>query len=216
MLYLVNALPIPVHQRTSMNDDNPFSTPSASNPYSPTAHGVQNHSGSIDPASLVGRGMVGQVQVLGVLMIVQGVLISLMGVFIGGYALMMPQFLNQMQQQQQGAGPPMPQQAVFWMTVGGSIVAVLALAIGVGTIYAGINTLKFRKRTFSIVMLLIGLLTLFTCYCLPTQIALSIYGLVVLLNAPVMTAYSLAEQGHSVQEIQHAFLSAAVGTDRAS
>ncbi len=166
--------------------------------------------GPIELGDVTSRGMVGQVQILGVLMIVQGVFVSLMGIAVGGYAVLMPQMFQQMQQQAAGQGgnaPPMPANMPLWIGIGGGLLAVTMLLIGFLTVFAGIRTMKFQGRVFSIVMLCVGLLTILTCYCLPTQVALSIYGLIVLLNAPVRDAFRFAEQGHSAREIQLAFLS---------
>lgn len=181
------------------------------NPYSPT-HSDQI-SDSVIPTEfgdITSRGMVGQVQILGVLMIVQGVLVSILGVAIAGYAILMPTFMQQAQQQAAGQGgnaAPMPPNIGLWFLVVGGLLGLMMLAIGSLTVYAGVLTMKLRGRMLSIVMLCTGLLTVLTCYCLPTQIALSIYGLIVLLNGPVRDAFRLAEQGHSARRIQLAFMS---------
>jgi hypothetical protein len=194
-----------------MNPQNPSDDGEPLNPYSPASS--DRLANSIVPAELsdiTARGMVGQVQILGVLMIVQGVLISFAGTAIIGYSLLMPRIMQQMQQQAAGQGgnaAPMPPNMSLWIGVVGGLVGLLILAIGAFTIFAGVRTMKFRGRLFSIVVLCTGLLTILTCYCLPTQIALSVYGMIVLLNGPVRDAFRLAEQGHSSREIQLAFMS---------
>jgi hypothetical protein len=194
-----------------MNQQNPSDDGARINPYSPArSDRLANSAVSVELSDITARGMVGQVQILGVLMIVQGVFISFAGTAIIGYAILMPRFLQQMQQQAAGQGgnaAPMPPNMGLWFGVVGGLLGLLMLAIGVLTVFAGVRAMKFRGRMFSIVMLCTGLLTILTCYCLPTQIALSIYGMIVLLNSPVRDAFRLAEQGHSAREIQLAYLS---------
>ena len=55
-------------------------------------------------------------------------------------------------------------------------------------------------------MLCVGMVSIMTCYCFPTSLALAIYGLVVLLSQPVKLAFDLGDQGYDPTEIQKAFL----------
>ena len=82
---------------------------------------------------------------------------------------------------------------------------LVSLVIGVLGIWAGIRMMRFRGRTFGIVALSSGLLSLAGCYCLPTAIGLFVYGLIVLLNPSVKHAFEMGEQGHSANEIQNHF-----------
>ena len=195
-----------------MSDDpNPFSRPaSESNPYTPSpAASRPGGAGAVRLSDVQSRGMVGQIPVLGILMIVQGVFILLMSLALGFYAFLMPIMFRSMREEaakQGGNAPPMPQEMETWMMVGLGVGAVFVLAIAVATILAGVRVMKFQGRTFAIVTLCLGMLMCLTCYCAPTQIALSIYGLIVLLNGPVSDAFRFAEKGHSAREIQQAFL----------
>ncbi len=194
-----------------MSDDpNPFARPdSAANPYS-TTYATQ-------PSGLGGggsRGMVGQVNVLGILMIVQGVLIGLMGLFFAFYAVFMPFIMNAAREDalknaanNGGNVAPMPPEMGMWIGIGLGVAAMVILIIAVLTIMAGVKVLKFKSRGFALTMLGVGMLTCLTCYCMPTQIALSIYGMIMLLNAPVIDAFKMGEQGRTAREIQQHFLS---------
>ena len=82
---------------------------------------------------------------------------------------------------------------------------LVSLVIGVLGIWAGIRMLKFRGRTFGIVALSSGLLSIAGCYCLPTAIGLFVYGLIVLLNEPVKRAFAMGEEGRTAAEIQNHF-----------
>ncbi|WP_146598379.1 hypothetical protein [Novipirellula aureliae] len=180
------------------------------NPYSPTVQPPRiPGDGTIDIANLHSRGLVGQVQILGVLMIVQGVFILLMGGAITFYASLMPMVFREIRADaaQSGNANAMPPEADTWFLVLGVIAGLVMIAIAVFTIICGVRTLRFRGRVMSIVMLCVGMVTMLTCYCLPTQIALSIYGMIVLFNRPVVIAFGFAEEGHSPHEIQRAFYS---------
>jgi hypothetical protein len=193
-----------------MNQQVPPDDAAPINPYTPSqTDRLANSAVPFELADITERGLVSQVPILGVLMIVQGVFISIAGTAIIGYAVLMPRFLQQMQQQQAGQGgnvAPMPPNMGLWFGVVGGLLGLLMFLIGVLTIFAGVRTMKFRGRMFSIVMFCTGLLTIMTCYCLPTQIALTVYGMIVLLNSPVRDAFQLAEQGHSAREIQRAYI----------
>ena len=57
----------------------------------------------------------------------------------------------------------------------------------------------------AIISLSVSLLTVFTCYCLPTAAGLFIFGLIVLMDNSVKVGFDLAERGHTNAEIQQAF-----------
>lgn len=181
------------------------------NPYGPTAHdAVIGDTGPISLPPGMQPGMVGQVQIVGVLMIVQGALDSLMAIGIAIYAFAMPMVFEEMQRDaaaRGGPATPLPPNAGFGMMVGGTVFALLIAAVGIATVVAGVRLLRFRGRVFGITMLCAGMMTLFTCYCFPTSVALAIYGLIVLLSSPVRLAFDLRSQEHDVASIQTAFLS---------
>jgi hypothetical protein len=77
--------------------------------------------------------------------------------------------------------------------------------IGLLNIIAGYRNFKFKGRVLGIVSLVAGLGTIFTCYCAPTSLALTIYGLIVYLNAPVAAAFRMGEEGYSGDEIAMTF-----------
>ncbi len=185
------------------------------NPYGPssTSAGPAAQQGDISLSPGERRGMVSQVPILGVLMIVQGVMEVLVSIGIAFYAFAMPMVFEQMRRDAAnnaggGAQPPtLPPGAENWLMIGGSIFAVVILVIGVLTILSGVRIMNYRSRVLGITMLCCGMLTIATCYCFPTSLALAIYGLVVLLSSPVQHAFDLRSQGHEVTAIQRAFLS---------
>ena len=190
-------------------NDNPFS---GMNPYSAATSSTHApREGDVQLPDVQVRGMISQVQILGVLMIIQGAMELLVAMAIAGYAVFMPQIMQEMQNQaaKQGGQPPagmqQTQQMAGWLTVGGSVLAAVILAVAIMTIFSGFKVYRFQGRTLAIVSLCSGLLMLFTCYCFPTSLALTIYGLIVMLNPSVKLGFELQRNGYSAQSIQRAF-----------
>ena len=95
---------------------------------------------------------------------------------------------------------------MFWILTivyGGAAIAALAAALL--HVVAGLRNYRFRGRILGIVALAAGMVTLFTCYCLPTAVALGVYGLIVYLNGEVSDAFRMAEAGQSAEQIFAAF-----------
>ena len=153
------------------------------------------------------RGLVGHVPVLGVLMIVQGVLVLFYGVIMVVLATFMPTLIAQMQIQPGPQNPNGMDPTVMsrFMLVAYGVMAVVLLLMGTLNTLSGFRLVKFQGRVFAIVSLCLGFGTIISCYCFPTAMALAIYGLIVLLNQPVITAFELGRQGFSSNQIQRAF-----------
>jgi len=165
---------------------------------------------SLDASSSAGPfyprepGFVRHVRVVAILMLVQGVAELLAGIGLGAFAVAMPQIILQTQKDMPQP-PDMPQQ-MFWiltltyggMAAAGIVAAVLHLA-------AGLRNYQFRGRTFGIVALAGGMVSAFTCYCLPTAIGFGIYGLIVYLNSSATEAFRMGDSGRSATEILAAF-----------
>jgi hypothetical protein len=148
-------------------------------------------------------GMTGHVLTIGILMIVQGALELFMGCALVGYAVFMPQVLQQMQNQPGAPDMPAEMKQMFPVIVG--VMAVLMFLIGLMTTIAGIQVMRFRWRVFGILSLVGGLGSLISCYCLPTALALAVYGLIVLFNEPVKMAFGFGSEGYPAQQIRQAF-----------
>jgi hypothetical protein len=191
-----------------MSTDDRFGNIEDVNPYSASSETTAGAGGMLGLPDGQPRGLVGHVPILGVLMIVQGVLNGLFGFGAAFYAVFIPQIMTQVQQQQQqGADvPPMPEDFAFYAYLIGGTIAVLMLSIGVSTVVAGVRLMRFKGRGFGIGTLCFGMLSLFSCYCFPTYLALAIYGLIVLLNPSVKLAFELGKGGHSAKQIQQAFI----------
>jgi hypothetical protein len=170
------------------------------NPYqSPTAPLGPSH--SMDPFQRR-PGLVHHVRVVAIMMIVQAALELLAAAGLGALAVFMPVVFRQMQNQ-----PGMPNQPGIWilpLVYGG--MAAAALISAVLHLVAGLRNYRFRGRTLGIVALACGMLSVFTCYCLPTAVAIAVYGLIVYLNPEASHAFRMGEAGSKPTEIIATFL----------
>ena len=119
----------------------------------------------------------------------------------------MPTLIAQMQNQPGAQNPngmdPAAISRIMLATYGG--MAIVLLLMGILNTLSGFRLVKFQGRIFGIVSLCLGFGTIISCYCFPTAMAVAIYGLIVLLNQPVITAFELGRQGYSSNQIQRAF-----------
>jgi hypothetical protein len=163
--------------------------------YPPPPGGYQG--GGYPPLPPRRSSYVGQVTVISILMIVQGSLVSLIGLLcmVMGPAMLALSGASHRSGDDQlisGIG------GAFYLFAG----ALLAAAGGLN-ITAGIKNLKYRSRNLGIAALCIGALAMFTCYCAPTAIGLLIYGLIIYLNQDVSRAFEMGEQGASPEQIKN-------------
>jgi hypothetical protein len=145
--------------------------------------------------------MVPQVQVVSILMIVNGSLVSLMGLLLAAVGPTM--FVVVGMDQHKAPMRPDDRTALTIITVAYTVGGVLVLTAGVLNVIAGIRSLKFRGRALALTALFFNIIPLFTCYCLPTSLGLMIYGLIVFFNADVARAFRLAAEGVLPEEIRN-------------
>ena len=163
--------------------------------YPPPPGGYQ---GGYPPLPPRRSGYVPQVTVVSILMIVQGSLVTLVGLFL----LIMGPAMFSLNASNHRAGA---EQERFISILGGFYILFGGLLVGVGglNIAAGIKNLKYRSRTLGITALSLGALAMFSCYCAPTAIGLMIYGLIIYLNQDVSRAFEMGEQGASTDQIKN-------------
>ena len=121
-----------------------------------------------------------QVQVLATAQIVEGSL-ELMGGLIFGLS------------------PGGTGSAELWIAM--SLAGLAVALIGLLRIVAGVLTFSFRGRAFGMATLAVGLLSGLTCCCLPTSLALCVYGFVVYMSADVQRAFAQRAAGASVEDV---------------
>jgi hypothetical protein len=139
-----------------------------------------------------GRGLVGHVPIVAALLMVQGILelgFGLFGLAFTAITFLMPRGEGDMR----GLGVMM------------AVITGPLLVIGALRIVAGLFNYRYRRRTLGMVALGAGLLSVFTFYCAPTAIAISVYGLIVYLNEPVAAAFALGDSGRSAANVNAAF-----------
>jgi hypothetical protein len=151
--------------------------------------------------------MVRQVQVVAILMIVNGALVSLMGLL---YICLGPAMFALMKLGPAGTGPggrpnpagPSTAEATF-LSAFYVVIGLPVLAAGILNIVAGIRSLKYRGRILALVALFSNLAPLFTCYCLPTSLGVMIYGLIVFFQSDVADAFARVADGLPPERIKY-------------
>jgi hypothetical protein len=150
-------------------------------------------------AASSGGGLARQIPVVAILLMVQGGLEVLMS---GICALAGGTFAVLATQQGQQGAPNAPPQAFGWVMV--AVYAVMgcgAFCAAAIKLFAGWRNYSFRGRTWGIAALASCVISLVTCYCFPTALALMVYGLIVYLGAESGWAFSMGDQGLTREQI---------------
>jgi ABC-type branched-subunit amino acid transport system permease subunit len=160
---------------------NPFSEIPNTNPYS----------SSTPEMSGLPDGYVKQLPIIGILNIVQASLELVMGIGLGGVGIFMSAMSNDPKFTEELSKSNLSPQVFTWIYIG---IGIAISLLGLMRLVSGIMTLRKRGRVFSLVTSILGLATVFTCYCAPTAIALAVYTLVVLIQPSVIAEYERAKQ----------------------
>lgn len=138
--------------------------------------------------------MVGQVKVVGILMLVHGITVIL----FGGFRVALDAMTL-------GMAPPPP-------AAGGGgfdprLFAIIAIGwgvtisiLGVLNAVAGFRVMYFRNRVFGIVSLFTNIIVLATCCCSLTAMGIMIYGLIILFQPEVSRAFEMVARGATPDE----------------
>lgn len=147
--------------------------------------------------------MVNQVPVVSILMIVNGALVSLMGLLYSAMGPLMCTMINLAPPP--GPGGPKPEDKIAFTAISGIyiVLGLPTLACGALNIVAGIRGLMFRNRIFALVALFCNIITVFTCYCSPISIGVMIYGLIVLFQPDVARAFARVAAGMPAERFRH-------------
>lgn len=154
--------------------DNPYAPPEAKPGGGPVF--------SPTPSSFVG-----QVPLLGGLMIAQAVIEFAFGLFFVAMAFVVPAILATDPNFKKASGPISMVNFLFGTYL---VMGATAVAVGLLRCASGILVTRYRSRGLAIAANSLGLLAMVTVYCAPTAIALGIYGLIVLLNPAVAQAFA--------------------------
>jgi hypothetical protein len=139
--------------------------------------------------------MVGQVKVVGILMIVHGITVAIMGVLYA--ALFSASMFGVLPRgggvPRGGGGPPVMEAIII-------AVGTIIFTCGILNAVAGYRVMTFRNRVLGLIALFTNLVPLITCYCAPTSIAMMVYGLIVLFQPDVARAFQLVAGGATPDE----------------
>ncbi len=183
--------------------DNPFEAPkpldsTLSSPKDSDQH--YHHDGS-------GRVFVRQVTVIAILMIVQGVLLAIFGLFCVGYAIFFGQIDSfipaEARVEIDAQLPPGQRTLMIWLF---GVWAVGSFVLGLLHVVTGIFNLGLRGRMLGITTLLLGIGSAMTCYCALTGIPLSIYGLIIYFHPAVGEAFRLRKTGLGKEQVLATFV----------
>ncbi len=170
------------------------------NPYSSTQQSTFSSADSMNQP--ISRSIVSQVRVIAILLIVHGAILVAASIFYFIFAAIMPTFLaNQPQGMPQQPNGPTPQQMSWILVVTYSVMGAAAVIPGLLQLYAGIRNLSLKGRTLGIIALISGCVSVLTCYCAPTSIALLVYGLIIYLNPSAQEAFRLGENNVRFDDI---------------
>lgn len=176
------------------------------NPYEA---GIPESDGPVQPDQPLpprDAGWIRQVPVVAILMIVQGGLEIIAGIFyaaMGPFMMKMMSFANENVPPEAAMQNQQPPEEMMWVLVAvyGGMGAV-AIICGLLKVVAGIRNLSYKGRVLGFVALGSGLLSSITCYCAPTAIGLAVYGLIVYANSDVARAFEMAKQGYTPDQIK--------------
>jgi len=82
------------------------------------------------------------------------------------------------------------------------VLAAAMFAVGGMRIAAGIMNWQFRGYALSLVAAGGGMISVFTCYCIPTALTVLILTLVALLNGQVREAFDRRARGESARDVE--------------
>lgn len=141
--------------------------------------------------------MVGQVKVVGILMMVNGGILILAGALLIAMGSL---FTAVLPAAPPGGGPP----ATLFLIIYG-VIGAIAAAVGVVNAIAGYRVMTMRSRLFGLIALFSNVGALITFYCAPTAIGMMVYGLIVLFNRDVVDAFEFVRRGGSPDEAVRRF-----------
>jgi hypothetical protein len=180
-----------------------------SNPYQTPAFDPKHFQDqpAFAPGAASDYGWVSQVRIFALLNAVQGLLEIPVGLFVAGIGIALPalQKLEQAKNNNAGRFGPAEESMLLFISVLYVVVGIPLLISGILRVAAGWQNYRFRGRTLSLVSIIGGMVSIFSCYCVPTALGLLVYCLILHLNPAVQAAFDMARQGRSVAQILAAF-----------
>lgn len=172
------------------------------NPYqSPNFSDLPPQSGQAPTGFELNPSILTQQRVVAILMIIQGSMALLVGLFFVGAAAFVPTVLAADLQRQRPAGGPPMEPFVWGLFAFYGGMGACGIIPGGLQIYAGIQNLWLKGHTLGVVAISAGVMSIGTCYCIPTALGLLIYGLIIYLNQTTKIAFQLAKEGQTFDSI---------------
>lgn len=175
--------------------DNPFQSPSQ----------LDFRQASPGPGGVGPKSQVEQVNLLGIFSIIQGVLVLVYALFIVMYGFFFQQMDQFMPAEQAKEFREQFKEVSSIVMLGVVILGGGFGLMGIGYIVAGIQAIRLKWRIFNMVVLLAGIASSISCYCAPTAIGLTIFGLIVLLKPAVIQAFEMRKTGMSKPDVLNQF-----------
>jgi len=148
-----------------------------------------------------------QIKIVAILLMVEGGLEVLAGIFLTILGPVMMTIIRSAPPPSAG-GPTPPPELFGAIYIGMGVATFIA---GVIKIIAGIRNVSFKSRTLGFVGLGSSLLSLASCYCVPTALGVGIYGLIVYVNEKSAQAFQMGDSGMPPDEIIATLDGAAMG-----
>lgn len=135
--------------------------------------------------------LVRQVPILGIATMVHGGLVLLAGLFMLVYGISLAVSFSSMPEPVPiDPDAPRPEMIEGIMTWTMLALGAAHTTVGGLQLFAGFRVRGFRGRIVAIVSFLLGVLTVFGCYCAPSSLGLLVWGLIVLLHGPVAARFA--------------------------
>jgi hypothetical protein len=143
--------------------------------------------------------VVGQVKIVGILMMVNGLTVAIMGAVYVGLGF----FMNAaMPAPPAAAGGGFP--AELFLIIYGALGSVTFI-VGIFNVVAGYRVMTVRNRVLGLVALFSNILALMTGYCAVTAIGMMVYGLIVMFQPDVGRAFEMVARGATPEEAVRRF-----------
>jgi hypothetical protein len=137
-----------------------------------------------------------QIKVVAILLMVEGGLESLMGIFLTVMGPVMMTILKDAPTTSSGSPPPPALFGAIYIVMG-----VATLHAGIIKVVAGIRNVSFKSRMLGFIGLGSCLLSFASCYCIPTALGVGIYGLIVYINEKSAQAFQMGDSGMPADQI---------------
>ncbi len=133
------------------------------------------------------------IKIVAILLIVEGGLEALMGIFFCVMGpVMMALISSAPPPSSPGAAPPPPPELFGGIYIGMGVVTLLGAIL---KIIGGIRNVSMKGRVLGFVALGSCVLSFASCYCIPFALGVGIYGLIVYVNERSAQAFAMAEGG---------------------